>query len=135
MNIIQKSNIRLIEAELYTYNETKNELKLLEDDIIDSSPFIETAVQSDLLDSTASKVIKLSSSKELLEIRRRINAIEKALSILSEEKMKLVRLKYFERKLTDIGIINELHIGSKTYYRWKKEIIELIGSYLGWKIK
>jgi len=134
LNRIEKSNVRLIEAELYTYNETKDELELLEDDIIDSTPFIETAVQSELSDSTASKAIKLSSSKELIEIRRRINAIEKALSILPEEKMKLVRLKYFERKLTDIGIINELHVGSKTYYRWKKEIIELIGSYLGWRV-
>jgi len=134
LNRIEKSNVRLIEAELYTYNETKDELELLEDEIIDSTPFIEAAVQSELSDSTASKAIKLSSSKELIEIRRRMNAIEKALSILPEEKMKLVRLKYFERKLTDIGIINELHVGSKTYYRWKKEIIELIGSYLGWRV-
>lgn len=134
MNVIEKSNIRLIEAELYTYNETKKELELLVDDIIDSTPFIETAVQSELSDSTACKAIKLSSSKELIEIRKRISAIEKALSILPEEKMKLVRLKYFERKLTDIGIISELHVSSKTYYRWKKEVIRLIGNYLGWKV-
>lgn len=134
---IEKSNFKLIEAELYGYEDTKRELELMEEEIIEGSPYQEVAVQSGTTgDSTASKAMKLTSSRELLEIRRRINAIDKAIDVLQQDgaKYKLLKMKYFERKYTDIGIMNELHIGNNTFYRWRREIVKLVGSYLGWRI-
>jgi len=133
---IEQANFKAIEAELYGYYETKKELEQLEEEILEGSPFQEVAVQCGNGDSTASKAIRLLSSRELLEIRRRINAIEKAIVILQEDntKLRLLKMKYFERKYTDIGIMNELHISNRTFYRWRNEVIQLIGSYLGWKI-
>jgi RinA family phage transcriptional activator len=134
---IEHANFKAIEAELYGYQDTKKDLELIEEDIIESSPFQEVSVQSGTSgDSTANKAIKLSSSKELLEVRRRVNAIERALEILQKDqiKLRLLQMKYFERKYTDSGIMNELHIGNNTFYRWRREIVKLVGSILGWKI-
>lgn len=135
-NRIEKANFRAIEAELYGYSDTKQELEHLEDEILEGSAFQEVAVQTGNGDLTANKAIKLASSKELLEIRRRINAIDKALSILQQDtlKLRLLQMKYFERRYSDIGIMNELHISDRTFYRWRKEIIQLVGSYLGWRV-
>jgi RinA family phage transcriptional activator len=134
---IEQANFKAIEAELYGYFDTKRELELMEEEILEGSPFQEVAVQAGTTgDSTASKAIKLASSKELLEVRRRVNAIEKALLVLqqNETKLRLLQMKYFERKYTDQGIMMELHISNNTFYRWRREIVKLVGSYLGWRV-
>ena len=134
---IERANFKAIEAELYGYLDTKKEIELMEEEILEGSPFQEVAVQSGTTgDSTASKAIKLVSSKELLEVRRRVNAIEKTLVILQQDeyKLRLLQMKYFERKFSDIGIQQELHISRETFYRWRREIIKLVGSYLGWRV-
>ena len=134
---IERANFKAIEAELYGYLDTKKEIELMEEEILEGSPFQEVAVQSGTTgDTTANKAIKLASSKELLEVRRRINAIERALLILqqNETKLRLLQMKYFERKYTDQGIMMELCISDRTFYRWRKEIVQLIGSYLGWRV-
>jgi RinA family phage transcriptional activator len=133
---IEQANFKAIEAELYGYFDTKKDLELMEEEILESSPFQEVSVQSGIGDTTANKAIKLISSKEILEVRRRINAIEKALFILqqNEYKLRLLQMKYFERKFSDIGIQQELNISRETFYRWRRDIIKLVGSYLGWRV-
>lgn len=133
---IEQANFKAIEAELYGYFDTKKELELMEEEILEGSSFQEVAVQCGNGDTTANKAIKLSSSKELLEVRRRLNAIDKAMFILQrdETKLRMLQMKYFERKFTDIGIMQELHIGNNTFYRWRREIVKLVGSYLGWRV-
>ena len=134
---IEKANFRAIEAELYGYLDTKREVELMEEEILEGSSFQEVAVQSGTTgDTTANKAIKLVSSKELLEVRRRINAIEKALTVLqqNEYKLRLLQMKYFERTYTDQGIMMKLCISNNTFYRWRREIVKLVGSYLGWRV-
>lgn len=134
---IEQANFKAIEAELYGYLDTKKELELLEEEILEGTGFQEVVVQSGTTgDTTASKAIRLLSSRELLEIRKRINAIEKAMAILQEDttKLRLLQMKYLERKYTDQGIMEKLHISNRTFYRWRNEIIQLISSYLGWKV-
>ncbi|MDW5300743.1 MAG: hypothetical protein SA378_11515 [Sedimentibacter sp.] len=137
MNKIEHSNFKLIEAELYGYNDTKKELELMEEEILEGSAFQEVCVQSGTTgDTTANKAIKMISSKAILECERRIKAIEKTLVILQQDetKLRMLQMKYFERKFTDTGIMNELHIGNNTFYRWRREIVKLVGSYLGWRV-
>lgn len=137
MRRIEKANFKAIEAELYGYFETKKELELMEEEILESTPNKEVVVQSGKAgDSTANKAIKLASSRELLETRRRIDAIEKTMYILQQNdtKLDLLRMKYFDRRYTDQGIMMELHISHNTFYRWRREIVELVGSYLGWRV-
>ena len=138
-NRIEKSNFKTIESELYCYHESKKYLEELREEIIDSSTTQEigAAIQSGSTgDTTGNKATKLAGSREILEVERRLRAIEKVLAILEKDdkKLRLVQMKYFERRYTDIGISMELGISERTFYNWRKEIIRLIGQQLGWKV-
>ncbi len=136
---VEKSNFKVIEAELYCYHESKRYLEDLREEILEGSATQEVgmAVQSGTTgDTTMNKAIKLTSSREILECERRIRAIEKVLKMLEKDdkKLRLVQMKYFQRKYTDIGIAMELDISERTFYNWRKEAIRLIAEQLGWKI-
>ncbi len=128
----------MIEAELYCYHESKKDLRLMREEILEGTTYQEVAVQAGIGNVTENKAIKLVSSASIRETERRINAIEKAIEVLQcsnePRKLKLLEMKYFERKYTDIGIMGELYIGRPTFYRWRREIIELIANFLGCKI-
>jgi len=134
----ERANFRLIECELYNYHESKKELALMREEIIEGSTYQEVSVQASPGNVTQSKVFKLNSA-EIMEVTRRINAIEKAIEILrcgaEPRKLRLLEMKYFERNLTDRGIWQALFIEQATYYRWRKEIIKLIADRLGYKIQ
>lgn len=135
---IEQQNFRLLESELYFYKDTKKELQLLEDDIANLSSSSDSSIRAGISKPTEAKALRLMSSKELLEARRRIEAIEYMLDVLRccEEpaKLRLIEMKYFERKYTDVGIWEALNISKKTYYRWKREAILLMANKLGFKV-
>lgn len=132
-----RSNFRLIEAELYNYNETLAEIEEEKKDIIDTSPS-ELSSKSGPGKPTESKAVRMATSKAILEAERRTKAIADVLKMLEAcnepNKLKLLKLKYFENKYTDMGIQDELNIGRATFYRWRKEIIEMIAHRLGWRV-
>lgn len=137
---IKRANFRMIEAELYNYEESKKQLKLLREEIIESTPSQELGerIESELGDSTASKGIKLVNNREIVEIERRLSAIDKAIEIIktSDEprKIQLIEEKYFKRQLTHVGIQMKLGISRRTFYRWRREVIELIANFLGCRV-
>lgn len=136
---IKKSNFKMIESELYCYNESKKYLDELREEILEGSATqdLGVLVQNGVIGNpTANKAIKLTNSREILEVERRLRAIEKVLKLLEndERKLRLVQMKYFERRYTDIGIALELDISERTFYNWRREIIRLIGEQLGWKL-
>ena len=59
----------------------------------------------------------LASSREILEVERRLRAIEKVLGVARERRKetKIMQMKYFERRYTDIGIALELDISERTF--------------------
>ena len=135
---IKRANFRMIEAELYCYHESKKQLELLREEIIESTPTQEVSVKSGPGDITQSKAIKLVNNREIIEMERRIKAIDKAIEVLKTSseprKYELMKMKYFEWKYTDIGISMELSISERTFYRWRREIIELIANFLGCRV-
>lgn len=136
---IERANFRLIESELYSFHDTLQELENLKKDIILSTPARESEIRStDISNETQARALNLVSSPEILELSRRVNAIQFAIDILTQapepRKYDLLRLKYFERRLTDSGIMRELSIEQATFYRWRREIIQLIANKLGWKV-
>ena len=134
---LKRTNFKLIELELYCYHESKRELELLRESILEGSSQNEDGIRgSGISDVTGNKAIKLASSKELLEIERRLRAIEESLDIIKQDpqRYELLKMKYFDKKYTDTWIWMELDISDRTFYRWRREIIELIGSRLGWRV-
>lgn len=136
---IERANFRLIESELYGYHDTLNEVETLKADIILSSPAHESEIRSmDISNTTQQKALKMVSSPEIIELSRRVKAIQFALQMLKNapepKKCELLEKKYFERQLTDRGIMQALNIEQATFYRWRREIIQLIAMKLGWKV-
>lgn len=134
---LKRTNFKLIELELYCYHENKEELEHVRESIIEGSSQGEGEIRgSHIGDTTGSKAIKLVSSKELLELERRSRAIEESINIIKQDphKYELLKMKYFDKKYTDRWIWRELNISDRTFYRWRRELIELIGSRLGWRV-
>jgi len=136
----ERAAFRLIECELYNYHQTKHELESYRNDLIDSSG--NTGVGgpgSGPGDPTSVKVLALNNSIAIREMERRIKAIEHALQILEchpdKGRIKLVKLKYFERELTDQGICMRLNISERTFRRWRTDAVKIIADRLGYKIQ
>lgn len=132
------ANFKVIEMELYNYKKTKLELELLREEILEETIRPDEVVSNNSIgNTTQSKAIRLCTSLEIIEVSKRLGAIDYALACLEDrapEKMQLVRLKYFEARLTDKGVMEKLSIDRSTFYRWRREIISLIASRLGWKL-
>lgn len=135
---LKRANFRLIEQELYHYLERKEMLEEMRLDIIESGGQPEIPVYCGPGDQTARKAIKLRTSVAIYETERRLKAIEETLKITERTepyKYKLVRLKYFEQKLTNQGIMESLNISATTFYRWRQEFVQAIAERLGWKVE
>ncbi len=131
-------NYKVIEAELYNYHSNKEEFNRLRQQIFDESGNGDgIKVKGAISNPTAKKVFALSSAV-LLEVERRLRAIDYVLRLLSKHeesgKAELVRMKYFERELTDQGIQMRLNISQSTFTRWKRDVIELIAERLGYLV-
>lgn len=52
-----------------------------------------------------------------------VQAIDSVLSTLTTVDKQLIKLKYFEGKLTNAGVASELGIGERQFYEWRNTII------------
>src|SRR5690606_19964831 len=82
-----------------------------------------------------SKTVKLMTSAEILELSRRIGAIESAIEetrARDPHRLELIRLKYWEPGLSDTAIWMRLNVDRDTFYRWRREFVWLVAEKLGW---
>ena len=134
----KRANFKAIEMELRYYPQLKQQLEDARADIIEATPFSDVSVETELGNSVLSKVIQLQSSAALQETSRRVRAIEYALEETANRcdtsRVRLIELKYFDNKLTNEGIMQELKIGSNSFYRWRREFVRLVAERLGWVV-
>ena len=127
---INKAIFRYIEFELYNYEQTKKDLELERERILESSPCQEVAVQSSIGDSTANKAIKLTTSASIIKDERVIKSIDKAINILGNKHKKLFELKYIDdRPPKEVWLM--MGVSAETYYRYRRELIATVGQILG----
>jgi RinA family phage transcriptional activator len=135
---VQKANIKLIEAELRNYKETLKDIENMREEILEGSAYQEVAVQCGVGNSTLSKASRLLTSRALIEAQKRVEAIEYTIGVLKScpepRKYDLLRMKYFEKVLTDYGIMQELNVEKTCFYKWRKEILGIMAERLGWQI-
>jgi len=60
-----------------------------------------------------------------------VQAIDSVLSTLTTVDKQLIKLKYFEGKLTNAGVASELGIGERQFYEWRNTIIRKFALRLG----
>lgn len=60
-----------------------------------------------------------------------VQAIEDGLTVLTEQQRQLVRLKYFDRLLTNEGVMREMRLSNRAFYGLRNEIIEVFAIRFG----
>ena len=68
----------------------------------------------------------------IIEQERIVNAIDSVLTKLSEQDKELIRLRYWDGKLTPEGIAMKLNIGRTTLYERLNNILVIIAKRLGY---
>ncbi len=127
---INKSIFRYIEHELYNYEQTKKDLQLYREQVLEGTAKPEVSVQSSLGDVTANKAVKLTSSAFVVQAERVINAIDRSLAILGDRHKELFKLKY-QMGITWPNITIDMGISDRTYYRLRRELVVTVGQQLG----
>lgn len=134
---MNKSIENFIEGELYAYHDNLKEIQLRREEIIEGSPGPPDGMPRGNATSnpTESKAMRLMSSRAILCVEKRLEAIKKVLDRYedNEAMKKLIDLRYFKRSHTPFGVMGELHISQKTFYRWRRELLQEIASELGLK--
>lgn len=133
--MLTNATIRYLENELYHYKDNKKELALMHEEIEEASPSPPDGMPRGNMTSnpTESKAIRLMSSRTIIFLERRLNAIERVINRYKDnaDMINLIRLAYLERTHTPFGVMAELHISQTTFYRWRREIMEDLGNELG----
>ena len=137
---IRNANLRLIEAEIRNYHQTVKDLRELEEAIAlpGQGEFGNGTRSTEPGDPTPARAYKMMTSAQLLEIRRRVEAIEYMLRVVKASpepgRYDLIRLAYWDGRYTVRGICDQLSISERTYYRWRREALQLVAEKLGWEI-
>lgn len=149
LRALRRANFQLIELELYNYRWSRQmlaqalrELDLIADSTVMAPPPDEDRVQTSryLSDIVAERAEELMRERRhtvavLQETARRLDAIEYMLRRLEQDpepaKKRLVELRYFEGRLTDEAIQQELGISARTLRRWRREAVEVVAGRLG----
>ena len=127
---------RFLEDELSNYRKNMFELNLLREEIIEGSPTPDGMPRGNTTSNpTESKAARLMTSNVILCLERRLKAVARVLDRYQNnpEMLKLIELRYFKGTHTAIGVMSELHISSKTFYRWRKELLENLAAELGYQ--
>jgi len=140
---ICKLHLKLIESELTSYPETIKKLRELEEEIASPSGVQDSVVsvrKEGHGDPTFSKAFRMMTSLELLEMRKRIEAIqymERILQLSSDPaRYKMIELAYWSKdKHSVVSICQKLHISQSTYFVWRKQALALVAERLGWVIE
>lgn len=135
---IKQGTFKHVESELYSYHETKKEIERLKKDILlsSSSPDLTGGGRSNLPgDPTGRTATLMMTHRKIEQLERIVEAIEEIYGQLSEEKKKMIKLRYWTkpRTLTWEGIAKEIPAHRATVIRWRNEIIKAIADKLGWR--
>ena len=137
---IRNASLRLIEAEIRNYHQTLKDLRELEESIAlpGQGEFGNGTRSTEPGDPTPARAYKMMTSAQLLEIRRRVDAIEYMLRVVQASpepgRYDLIRLAYWDGRYTVRGICDQLSISERTYYRWRREALQLVAEKLGWEV-
>jgi RinA family phage transcriptional activator len=137
---IRNATLRLIEAEIRNYHQTIETLREIEESIAlpGQGEFGNGTRSTEPGDPTPSRAYRMMTSAQLLEIRRRVDAIEYMLRVVKASpdpgRYGLIKLAYWDGRYTVRGICDQLSISERTYYRWRREALQLVAEKLGWEV-
>jgi len=127
---------KFVEHELYNYEDTKEELKELKEDIaesglgnLDYDDFSSTESYPSG-SSTETATVDILQNKVAKRMSNTIRYIDKAIRELDEEKVRLYIKKYRQNKSWQT-IVEEMPISQSTFFRYRKEIVRKVAKKMG----
>ena len=135
---LRTGTFKHVESELYHYHDTKKEIERLKKDILLSStpPDLTGGGKSNMPgDPTGQTATLMVTHRKIEQLERIVEAIESVVSLLPDEKKKLIKLKYWTKPqtLTWEGIAKELHVSRRTAINWRDDIVYAIAEKIGWR--
>ncbi|MFJ5750096.1 transcriptional regulator [Peribacillus frigoritolerans] len=136
---LKKPTFKHIESELYSYHDTLKEIQFLRNNIMYTKENDDENIgggRSSFPSSLTEKIgTRLVNHKRLNQLEEITNVIEKVYTGLPETHQQLIKLKYWTRPQTKAweGIALELHVSRRQAFKWRDEIINIIGEVLGWR--
>lgn len=129
------AQFKFIEFELYRYDETKEQIEAIKEEIIGTAtPTLKAdkdRIQpTEISDPTCRKAVLLTTNVTLQYMERTVKGIERALMRLDEIHNEIFEQRYRQNK-TWRQTLSELYIGQDTYFKKRREIITAVGAELG----
>ncbi len=133
-NRLESAVFRYVEHELYNYDWTKNEIREMREDILNSTnaPELKPEKMGKYMsgDVTFSKVARLTSNVALIRMQETVMAIEKALKLLSEQHAEVFEYKY-RQNMDYRRIVMEMPTSQDTYFRKRRELVRAVAVQMG----
>jgi RinA family phage transcriptional activator len=136
---LKKATFKHIESEIYSYHDTLREIDFLRKNIMFTKENDDENTgggRSSFISSPTENIgTRLATHRKLTRLEEVTHAIEKVYTGLPDDYQKLVKIKYWKRPqtLTWEGIAEELHIGRRTAFRMRDDIVFAVAEVLGWR--
>ena len=130
---IDRRVYKYIEYEMYHYIEYKKEIANIREEILEGSPEPPDGQPrgSGTGNPTESKALKLSMSIGYAAMEKTVNAIDNALSMLTDRHRKIFEMIYIRKRKDRYSMSDDLYISYDTLNRNKNEIVVMVGRELG----
>ena len=132
---MKPSTFKHIEAEIASLPDLRKEIVKRREEIMNPTMTEELVGgrSNEPSDPTGRIATRLVMDKRLNELERIEEAITSVYEKLEEKPKQLVHMIYWTRhKRTWDGVAMDLEVGRATLFRWRNEIVQTIGSKLGW---
>jgi len=123
-----------IEWQIEYYPDNKRQLAVFKDSMIPSQ-ITQYGQKTGSFDSEKRPTEEITIRRNptyIMEQERIVNAIESVYDNLSDQDKELIRLRYWDGKLTPEGIAMKLNIGRTTFYERLNNILVIIAKRLGY---
>lgn len=128
---LSKNTFKYVEQEIRQYKNILKELNRLKNDIILETPEKQEGRSNALGNSTASKAVKISMDRKIVELEKTKNAIEKTYQRLCHDKQTVME-EYWKIRYTTSGLADKLGVDERTIRRWKQYIVYSVAAELNY---
>ena len=128
---LSKNTLKYVEQEIRQYKNNQKELNRLKNDIIMETPEKQEGRSNAISNSTASKAIKISMDRKIVELERTQKAIETIYQRLCLDK-RAVMEEYWKSPYTTSGLADKLGVDERTIRRWKQYIVYSVAAELNY---
>jgi hypothetical protein len=134
--LVSNHHIRWVEAELRRHTHNKRRLRLLEENIIRSTPAVEPGMPrgSEVSNPTLGRALALMKDNEVSHLRLVVRGVEEVFSDLTPIQQQIIRGLYLEGRYTLQGMAMQMEVNFRTVLRQRNRAllayaIALIGEW------